>query len=97
MSGRRGGGTPVWIEKPFLDADLHLTLGFIEQHLMLGFSGGRKMIAPGTGGAGDDQGDSLSEVHAGRALRLRGRLRRIRCMQSCLRWLGWRGMTSCSM
>ena len=40
-------GTPVWIEKPFLDADLRITLGFIEQHLMLGFSGGRKMIAPG--------------------------------------------------
>ena len=28
-------------------ADLHLTLGFIEQHLMLGFSGGRKLVAPG--------------------------------------------------
>jgi len=28
-------------------ADLHITLGFIEQHLMLGFSGGRKLIAPG--------------------------------------------------
>ena len=28
-------------------ADLHITLGFIEQHLMLGFSGGRKLVAPG--------------------------------------------------
>src|SRR4029077_14730918 len=28
-------------------ADLHLTLGFIEPHLMLGYSGGRKLIAPG--------------------------------------------------
>jgi hypothetical protein len=27
--------------------DLHITLGFIEQHLMLGFSGGRKLVAPG--------------------------------------------------
>jgi lactate racemase len=26
---------------------LHITLGFIEQHLMLGFSGGRKLVAPG--------------------------------------------------
>ena len=28
-------------------ADLHVTLGFIEPHLMLGYSGGRKLIAPG--------------------------------------------------
>ncbi len=28
-------------------ADLHITLGFIEQHLMAGFSGGRKLVAPG--------------------------------------------------
>ena len=40
-------GTPVYIDKRFLDADLHITLGFIEQHLMLGFSGGRKLVAPG--------------------------------------------------
>src|SRR5438034_5796323 len=30
-----------------VSADLHVTLGFIEPHLMLGFSGGRKLIAPG--------------------------------------------------
>ncbi|HEX4229742.1 MAG TPA: nickel-dependent lactate racemase [Bryobacteraceae bacterium] len=40
-------GTPVYIDERFMAADLHLTLGFIEQHLMLGFSGGRKLIAPG--------------------------------------------------
>ena len=40
-------GTPVYIDKRFIQADLHITLGFIEQHLMLGFSGGRKLIAPG--------------------------------------------------
>lgn len=40
-------GTPVHIQKEFLDSDLHITLGFIEQHLMAGFSGGRKLIAPG--------------------------------------------------
>ena len=43
-------GTPVYIEGRFLEADLHITLGFIEQHLMLGFSGGRKLIAPGLAG-----------------------------------------------
>jgi nickel-dependent lactate racemase len=45
--GTTRGGTPVFIEKGFVDADLHITLGFIEQHLMAGFSGGRKLIAPG--------------------------------------------------
>jgi len=40
-------GTPVFIDERFMAADLHITLGFIEQHLMLGFSGGRKLIAPG--------------------------------------------------
>jgi nickel-dependent lactate racemase len=40
-------GTPVYIDERFVSADLHLTLGFIEPHLMLGFSGGRKLVAPG--------------------------------------------------
>ncbi len=40
-------GTPVFIDERFLAADLHITLGFVEPHLMLGFSGGRKLIAPG--------------------------------------------------
>ena len=39
-------GTPVYIDERFMAADLHITLGFIEQHLMLGFSGGRKLVAP---------------------------------------------------
>jgi nickel-dependent lactate racemase len=45
--GNTRAGTPVHIDERFLSADLHFTLGFIEQHLMLGFSGGRKLIAPG--------------------------------------------------
>jgi len=40
-------GTPVYIDRRFLNADLHITLGFIEQHIMAGFSGGRKLVAPG--------------------------------------------------
>ena len=40
-------GTPVYIDERFMAADLHITLGFIEPHLMLGFSGGRKLVAPG--------------------------------------------------
>jgi nickel-dependent lactate racemase len=45
--GRTSSGTPVYLDERFLAADLHITLGFIEPHLMLGFSGGRKLIAPG--------------------------------------------------
>jgi nickel-dependent lactate racemase len=45
--GNTASGTPVFVDERFLSADLHITLGFIEPHLMLGFSGGRKLIAPG--------------------------------------------------
>jgi len=45
--GDTSTGTPVHIDERFIAADLHITLGFIEPHLMLGFSGGRKLIAPG--------------------------------------------------
>ena len=45
--GSTAQGTPVHIDERFLAAGLHITLGFIEPHLMLGFSGGRKLIAPG--------------------------------------------------
>jgi len=45
--GRSASGTPVYIDERFVSSDLHITLGFIEPHLMLGFSGGRKLIAPG--------------------------------------------------
>jgi lactate racemase len=45
--GDSSTGTPVHIDERFMAADLHITLGFIEPHLMLGFSGGRKLIAPG--------------------------------------------------
>ncbi len=45
--GTTGRGTPVFIDERFMAADLHISLGFIEQHLMLGFSGGRKLVVPG--------------------------------------------------
>ncbi len=45
--GTTASGTPVYVDERFVAADLHITLGFIEPHLMLGFSGGRKLVAPG--------------------------------------------------
>lgn len=42
--------TPVYIDRRYWEADVKITTGFIEPHLMAGFSGGRKLIAPGCAG-----------------------------------------------
>ncbi len=57
-------GTPVFIDERFMAADLHITLGFIEQHLMLGFSGGRKLVAPGVAGE-----ETIRTIHSPRFMR----------------------------
>lgn len=43
-------GVPVLIDRRYVDADLKITTGLIEPHLMAGFSGGRKVICPGIAG-----------------------------------------------
>src|SRR5579872_2236581 len=40
-------GVPAWIDTRYVEADLKITTGLIEPHLMAGFSGGRKLICPG--------------------------------------------------
>ena len=45
--GKTQNGTPVHIDKTYLEADLKITTGLIEPHLMAGYSGGRKAICPG--------------------------------------------------
>ncbi|MBM3237559.1 nickel-dependent lactate racemase [Candidatus Poribacteria bacterium] len=40
-------GTPVYVDKTYLEADLKITTALIEPHLMAGYSGGRKAICPG--------------------------------------------------
>lgn len=62
--GRTRAGTPVYVDERFLSADLHITLGFIEQHLMLGFSGGRKLIAPGVAGQ-----ETIKVIHSPKFMR----------------------------
>jgi nickel-dependent lactate racemase len=62
--GATGRGTPVFIDERFMAAELHITLGFIEQHLMLGFSGGRKLIAPGLAAQ-----ETIKVLHAPRFMR----------------------------
>ncbi len=48
--GRTKRNTPVHIDRRYCEADLKITVGFIEPHLMAGFSGGRKMVAIGCAG-----------------------------------------------
>ncbi len=40
-------GVPAWIDTRYLEADLKITTGLIEPHLMAGYSGGRKLVCPG--------------------------------------------------
>ena len=45
--GTTSGGTPAYVDRRFVEADLHVVTGLIEPHLMAGFSGGRKVVCPG--------------------------------------------------
>jgi nickel-dependent lactate racemase len=48
--GTTPNGVPVWIDSRYVRADLKITTGLIEPHLMAGYSGGRKVICPGVAG-----------------------------------------------
>ncbi len=45
--GESPRGVPIWIDSRYVAADLKITTGLIEPHLMAGFSGGRKLVCPG--------------------------------------------------
>ncbi len=45
--GESPRGVPIWIDSRYVEADLKITTGLIEPHLMAGYSGGRKLICPG--------------------------------------------------
>lgn len=45
--GKTSRGTDVFVDSSYVNAELKITTGFIEPHLMAGFSGGRKLICPG--------------------------------------------------
>jgi len=40
-------GTPIWIDRRYLEAEVKVLTGVIEPHSLLGFSGGRSAICPG--------------------------------------------------
>jgi nickel-dependent lactate racemase len=49
--GRTRRGTPVLLDRRFVQAEVRITAGYIEPHLMAGFSGARKLVAPGVAAA----------------------------------------------
>ena len=56
-------GTVARVDRRFLGADLKLATGFVEPHLMAGFGGGRKMVAPGVSSA-----ETICQLHSPRVL-----------------------------
>jgi nickel-dependent lactate racemase len=62
--GHTKSGTPVLVDQRWVDSAIHITAGFIEQHLMAGFSGGRKLIAPGV-----SYQDTIRTIHSPRFMR----------------------------
>lgn len=45
-----GRQVPVSIDRRFVEADLRIATGLVEPHFMAGWSGGRKVVAPGVAG-----------------------------------------------
>lgn len=56
--GETSRGTPVKLDRRFVDADLRLITGLVEPHFMAGYSGGRKVITPGVAHA-----DTITRLH----------------------------------
>jgi nickel-dependent lactate racemase len=56
--GRTTRGTEIWLDRGFINADLKIVTGLIEPHLMAGYSGGRKGVAPGLAGV-----DTMRSAH----------------------------------
>lgn len=45
--GKTTRGTPIKINRRFAEADMKIVTGLVEPHFMAGYSGGRKVVAPG--------------------------------------------------
>ena len=54
-------GTPVRLDRRFVEADLRIATGLVEPHFMAGYSGGRKVVAPGIAHA-----DTIRTFHSAR-------------------------------
>lgn len=66
--GRTARGTEIWLDRGFLGSDVKIVTGLIEPHLMAGYSGGRKAVAPGLAGVDtmrSAHGPAMLEDHVG--------------------------------
>jgi nickel-dependent lactate racemase len=61
LLGRTRSGTVVRLDRRFLDAELRIATGLVEPHFMAGYSGGRKVIAPGVAHA-----ETITTFHSAR-------------------------------
>jgi nickel-dependent lactate racemase len=43
----KGRGVPVKLDRRFVEAEIRIATGLVEPHFMAGYSGGRKVVAPG--------------------------------------------------
>lgn len=65
--GTTDAGTPISIDRRFVEADLRIVVGLVEPHFMAGYSGGRKLIAPGIA-----HHETIRTIHAARMLEQKG-------------------------
>jgi len=45
--GATSSGMPIYVDRRYVESDLKILTGLIEAHFMAGYSGGRKLVAPG--------------------------------------------------
>jgi lactate racemase len=56
--GQTSRGTPVKLDRRFVESDLRIVTGLVEPHFMAGYSGGRKVIVPGVA-----HQDTITRLH----------------------------------
>ncbi len=61
--GTTAQGIPMIIDKRFVEADVKIVTGLVEPHFMAGYSGGRKVVAPGVA-----YQDTILHFHSARVL-----------------------------
>jgi len=59
--GRTRSGTVVKLDRRFIEAEVRIATGLVEPHFMAGYSGGRKVIAPGIAHA-----ETITTFHSAR-------------------------------
>ena len=63
--GTTSGGIEARLDRRFVRADLRIVVGLVEPHFMAGYSGGRKIVAPGVA-----HETTIRTFHCARILRI---------------------------